>query len=76
MLLCFVEVGGDFGAFKQALDGEDRVFKLWISWLIARNIKADLALSIVKDFVVGAEEFTAEVIEILSSLENMKFGVS
>jgi hypothetical protein len=58
------------------LDGEDRVFRLWLSWLVARNIKADLTLSIVEDFVVGAEELTAEVIEILSSLENMKFGVS
>jgi hypothetical protein len=44
--------------------------------LIARNIKAELAMPIVKSFVVGAEELTAEVIEILSSLENMKFGIS
>lgn len=58
------------------MDGEDGVFMLWFSWLIARNVEADLALPIVKDFVVGAEELAAEVIEILSSLENMKFGVS
>jgi len=45
-------------------------------WLIARDIKAELAGPVVKSFVVGAQELTAEVIEILSALENMEFGVS
>lgn len=57
------------------MDGEDRVFML-LFWLIARDIKAELAGPVVKSFVVGAQELTAEVIEILSALENMKFGVS
>ena len=75
MTLRLVQVYRDLRAFKQALDGEDRVFML-LFWLIARDIKAELAGPVVKSFVVGAQELTAEVIEILSALENMEFGVS